>query len=69
MGGSFGGYMINWIGGRTDRFRCLVTHASVYDLSAFYGVTDYPAWFALELGRHHPTATRRPSTSTRLTRA
>jgi Dipeptidyl aminopeptidases/acylaminoacyl-peptidases len=29
MGGSFGGYMTNWIGTQTDRFRCLITHASI----------------------------------------
>jgi len=50
MGGSFGGYMTNWIGGHTDRFRCLVTHASVYHFSSFHGTTDEPAFFALELG-------------------
>lgn len=49
MGGSFGGYMANWIGGHTDRFRCLVTHASLYDLGAFHGTTDAPAWFRLQL--------------------
>lgn len=49
MGGSFGGYMANWIGGQTDRFRCLVTHASLYDLGAFHGGTDAPGWFRLEL--------------------
>jgi len=49
-GGSFGGYMANWIGATTDRFRCLVSHAGLYDLRAFYGVTDYPAWFGLEVG-------------------
>ena len=27
MGGSFGGYMTNWIGTQTARFRCLITHA------------------------------------------
>ena len=48
MGGSFGGYMTNWIGGHTERFRCLVTHAGLYALSAFHGVTDLPAWWALE---------------------
>jgi dipeptidyl aminopeptidase/acylaminoacyl peptidase len=50
MGGSFGGYMTNWIGGQTDRFRCLVTHASIYHFAAFHGTTDEPAFFALELG-------------------
>lgn len=50
MGGSFGGYMTNWIGGSTDRFRCLVTHAGLYWLSSFYGTTDYPAFCQLENG-------------------
>ncbi|HWL72317.1 MAG TPA: prolyl oligopeptidase family serine peptidase, partial [Burkholderiaceae bacterium] len=26
MGGSFGGYMTNWIGTQTQRFKCLITH-------------------------------------------
>ncbi|MFN3653615.1 MAG: S9 family peptidase [Armatimonadota bacterium] len=50
MGGSFGGYMTNWIGGNTDRFRCLVTHASLYHLLAFQGTTDFPVWFARHIG-------------------
>jgi dipeptidyl aminopeptidase/acylaminoacyl peptidase len=50
MGGSFGGYMANWIGGQTDRFRCLVTHASLFALSQFHGPTDVPPWLLLELG-------------------
>jgi dipeptidyl aminopeptidase/acylaminoacyl peptidase len=50
MGGSFGGYMSNWIGASTDRFACIVTHASLYDLAAFYGVTDVPAWMQWEFG-------------------
>lgn len=45
MGGSFGGYMANWIGGNTDRFRCLMTHAGVFHMSSFSGVTDYPGYF------------------------
>jgi len=50
MGGSFGGYMANWIGGSTDRFACLVTHASIYDFRSFHATTDHPGWFALEQG-------------------
>jgi dipeptidyl aminopeptidase/acylaminoacyl peptidase len=50
MGGSFGGYMANWIGGHTERFRCLVTHASLFDMTAFYGATDYPAYLRFEFG-------------------
>ena len=31
-GGSYGGYMVSWIAGHTDRYACLVNHAGVYDL-------------------------------------
>ena len=41
MGGSFGGYMANWIAGHTDRFRAIVTHASLWDLRGFHGTTDW----------------------------
>jgi dipeptidyl aminopeptidase/acylaminoacyl peptidase len=50
MGGSFGGYMTNWIGGSTDRFRCLVTHASVYAQSSFGLTTDHPPWWYFMMG-------------------
>ncbi|MBM4370536.1 MAG: S9 family peptidase, partial [Deltaproteobacteria bacterium] len=46
-GGSYGGYMANWILGQTDRFRCLVSHAGVYDLVSMYGSTEelwFPEW-------------------------
>lgn len=45
MGGSFGGYMANWIGGNTDRFRCLMTHAGVFHMPAFSAGTDHPNYF------------------------
>jgi dipeptidyl aminopeptidase/acylaminoacyl peptidase len=35
-GGSYGGYMAAWIAGHTDRFRCIVNHAGVYDLLSQY---------------------------------
>jgi dipeptidyl aminopeptidase/acylaminoacyl peptidase len=47
MGGSFGGYMVNWILGHTDRFRALVSHAGVYNLESMYGATEelwFPEW-------------------------
>jgi dipeptidyl aminopeptidase/acylaminoacyl peptidase len=45
MGGSYGGYMANWVAGHTDRFRAIVTHASLWDLVGFHGSTDHgPAW-------------------------
>ena len=31
-GGSYGGFMVNWIEGHTDRFKTLVSHAGVYSL-------------------------------------
>jgi len=46
-GASYGGYMINWIAGQTDRFRALVTHDGVFDLVSMYGATEelwFPEW-------------------------
>ena len=44
MGGSFGGYMANWIATQTDRFAAIVTHASLWHLDTFSGTTD-AAWY------------------------
>jgi len=35
-GGSYGGYMAAWIEAHTDRFRCIVSHAGVYDTLSQY---------------------------------
>ena len=46
-GGSYGGYMMNWIAGHTDRFRCLVNHDGLYNFTSFYGTTEelwFPEW-------------------------
>jgi dipeptidyl aminopeptidase/acylaminoacyl peptidase len=43
MGGSFGGYMANWIAGHTSRFRGIVSHASLWALDQMFGTTDTPA--------------------------
>jgi dipeptidyl aminopeptidase/acylaminoacyl peptidase len=56
MGGSFGGYMANWIGTQTQRYRCIVTHASIVTMAAFTGTTDHPAWWYLEMGGENPYA-------------
>jgi dipeptidyl aminopeptidase/acylaminoacyl peptidase len=50
MGGSFGGYMANWVAGQTDRFRCIVTHASLWDLRPFHGTTDDGVLWEREIG-------------------
>jgi dipeptidyl aminopeptidase/acylaminoacyl peptidase len=50
MGGSYGGYMANWVAGHTDRFRCIVTHASLWALDQFQGTTDVPGYWVKEWG-------------------
>lgn len=49
MGGSFGGYMANWIAGHTDRFDAIVTHASLWALDQFGATTDGAYWWAREM--------------------
>ena len=36
-GGSYGGYLVSWIGTQTDRFACIINHAGVFDLVAQFG--------------------------------
>lgn len=43
-GASYGGYMINWLAGHTDRFNALVSHAGVFNLESMYGTTE-ELWF------------------------
>ncbi len=50
MGGSFGGYMANWIAGHTDRFRAIVTHAALWHLDQFSGTTDASMYWRREFG-------------------
>jgi dipeptidyl aminopeptidase/acylaminoacyl peptidase len=50
MGGSFGGYMANWVATQTDRFKAIVTHASLWDLDAFMGTTDAAYFWEKEFG-------------------
>lgn len=33
-GGSYGGYLVSWLLGHTDRFAAIINHAGVYDLNA-----------------------------------
>ncbi|KRE28312.1 peptidase S9 [Mycobacterium sp. Soil538] len=49
MGGSFGGYMANWIAGHTTRFAAIVTHASLWALDQFGATTDGGYWWAREM--------------------
>ena len=35
-----GGYMINWINGHTDMFKCLVNHDGIFNLRTLYYSTE-----------------------------
>lgn len=46
-GGSYGGFMVNWIAGHSDRFKALISHAGVFDLHSKYFTTEelwFPEW-------------------------
>lgn len=49
MGGSFGGYMANWVAGHTDRFRAILTHASLWALDDFGPTTDVATFWRKEM--------------------
>ncbi len=44
LGASYGGYMINWILGHTDRFKCLVSHDGMFNAESVWGSTE-ELWF------------------------
>jgi dipeptidyl aminopeptidase/acylaminoacyl peptidase len=43
-GASYGGYLVNWIAGHTDRFDALISHDGTFDLVSMYGGTE-ELWF------------------------
>ena len=47
-GGSYGGYMTNWIVGHSDRFKAAVTQRSVVNLYSFFGSCDFGYDFEYE---------------------
>ncbi len=62
LGASYGGYMINWIAGHTDRFKCLVSHDGEFDTRTSYYTTEelwFPEWeqggLPWEAGTTHDT--------------
>ncbi|KNE21900.1 S9 family peptidase [Virgibacillus pantothenticus] len=44
-GGSYGGFMTNWIVGHTNRFKAAVTQRSISNWLSFYGVSDIGFFF------------------------
>ncbi|MBP7125032.1 S9 family peptidase [Myxococcota bacterium] len=67
MGGSYGGYMANWMEARSGkRFRCLVSHAGPSFLEVKYGTTDelwFPEWDIGGTPWDHPEEYRKVSPS------
>ncbi|MGA3079000.1 MAG: S9 family peptidase [Bryobacteraceae bacterium] len=47
MGWSYGGYMMDWFEGHTDRFKAIASMMGLFDLPAMYGATEelwFPEW-------------------------
>ena len=60
-GASYGGYLINWIAGHTDRYRALVSHDGVFNLASMYGTTEelwFPEWEFKGTPWENPECTR-----------
>ena len=49
-GGSYGGYMANWLITQTDRFKAAVAFAAISNLVSFYGTSVYPDLLEVEYG-------------------
>lgn len=43
-GASYGGYMMNWFATHTNKFKTIITHASIWNFYSMYGTTD-EVWF------------------------
>ncbi|MCK6445066.1 MAG: S9 family peptidase [Planctomycetes bacterium] len=62
LGASYGGYMINWIAGHTERFKALVSHSGNLDERLAYYDTEelwFPEW------EHHGTPWENPESYTK----
>jgi dipeptidyl aminopeptidase/acylaminoacyl peptidase len=44
LGASYGGYMVNWVLGHTDRFKCIVSHDGMFNTDSAWGTTE-ELWF------------------------
>ena len=47
-GGSYGGFMTNWIVGHTDRFKACASQRSISNWSSFWGVSDIGVGFGTD---------------------
>ncbi len=53
-GGSYGGFMTNWIVGQTHRFRAAATQRSIANWLSFYGTSDIGFYFSKDQTAGHP---------------
>ena len=53
-GGSYGGFMTNWIIGHTDRFRACASQRSIANWVSFYGVSDIGPDFTADQNAANP---------------
>ena len=68
LGGSYGGYMMNWIAGQwPDRFKCIVSHDGIFDNRSMYYSTEelwFPEWEYRRPGVSKSAAYAKPIRST-----
>ena len=57
-GGSYGGFMTNWIVGQTNRFKAAVTQRSISNWVSFFGTSDIGFFFAADQTDGHPLKDR-----------
>lgn len=61
-GGSYGGFMANWMVTHTDRFAAIVSQRGISDWLSFYGTSDIGFFFGnLELGQYQLDGSHRDS--------
>lgn len=53
-GGSYGGFMTNWIVGQTNRFKAAATQRSISNWISFYSTSDIGFYFAKDQTGGHP---------------
>ena len=53
-GGSYGGFMTNWIIGHTDRFKACASQRSISNWTSFYGVSDIGIGFSKDQNAADP---------------
>ena len=64
LGASYGGYMINWIAGHTDRFKCLVCHdGNLDERMAYYDTEElwFPEWEHMGTPWDNPAGYNKPN--------